>query len=895
MGRKKLVTKTPQTIRGRKLGPRHRIDITKIRGAKKRRELEEFATRIQALADLQDDLNEPVPEELLQEAAHILEKPPHEIIESINHFIAYHTRFPGEHPANAFTPTKSEYNSQKQDTEREPSNRPIDQDTSSASNQGTIKRRPHINSVPEPQRSELIARAEKYHALNGIEDVAGGTLPPGMLEAAARELGETKDWITKQRKHLRAYHATYPEDPLGTSLTPLKRGRSKGRLAGKDAHAEALDQREQIIAEIRAAYLNTRWLSREGDENHSTEHYSEETDVRIGPRMIYALIQKRYGDILSESTIWRIVNDFRQEDMPLIEAARGSLDDVRQQYFPSIDNDVVGPGSRIQIDIRPLPKRVKIADKLESTVYVAWILDDYSRASLEYDIITRKVIGKDRAPDEVDFTCKQIRILIARFIIKTGKRPRIIYVDRGPQFYTALEKYMSFLIAPGEARTKLINRRNARGGGKVESNLKLINEFLQYTRGTINESNYRQSYARTKTKKLKTFDQFKKDFATFEYHWNYDLAPGGEPSRWQVWEGDTNQSLSPPPEFNLAAFAAGESRVTRQWTHHEGFEIDTDYWFPANPSVELYKQLAHAEMCKQEVPIIICTFQGEEGIHDEEIKLVFFSLDEGNTWIHAVKKGQVRISARKHQKMLDQLERELGSTVRKTSDHLFKEVLLKNASGSLIIDGLSRTKGFIFPGEHPPYAPPVSTVASDDHAPGTATAAVDIFDPFGGRDPIDIPLDEMYGPGGIIETFFEQTETGLQRRSDAHMLATAQDNQAQGHAGDTPVPDVHVSATSDGNISTESTPLAPLDSDGSDGTIVQKAAEKQAASNEQLSPAPTVTSTESPAVSVSGDATPAHDAAASGDTERPDPSESSPPPAPTKPKFGFIARRTAKK
>jgi hypothetical protein len=109
------------------------------------------------------------------------------------------------------------------------------------------------------------------------------------------------------------------------------------------------------------------------------------------------------------------------------------------------------------------------------------------------------------------------------------------------------------------------------------------------------------------------------------------------------------------------------------------------------------------------------------------------------------------------------------------------------------------------------------------------------------------------------------------------------------------VPDVHVSATSDGNISTESTPLAPLDSDGSDGTIVQKVDEKQDASNEQLSPAPTVTSTESPAVSASDDATPAHVAAASGDTERPDQSESSPPPAPAKSKFGFIARRTAKK
>lgn len=60
MGRKKQVTQMPQTIRGRKLGPRHRVDISKIRSVKQRRELEEFATRIQALVELQTDLKEPV-------------------------------------------------------------------------------------------------------------------------------------------------------------------------------------------------------------------------------------------------------------------------------------------------------------------------------------------------------------------------------------------------------------------------------------------------------------------------------------------------------------------------------------------------------------------------------------------------------------------------------------------------------------------------------------------------------------------------------------------------------------------------------------------------------------------------------------------------------------------
>lgn len=695
MGRKRRTDKVDRTIRGRKIGTRHRVDISTIEDRVRRDEIISFANRIQALAGLQVQ-DEPLPAHLLHEATSQLSMGDDEVIRHINHFIAYHEKYPGEHPANAFTPID-----RKERTSNENGSAASDDPPPK---QKLIRRRPHINSITDTHlREQYIIEANEYQRLNEEEDLYKRLLP-GSLAAAAKKLGVTRDWVEKKRKHLREYHQDYPDDPLGTSVVPLPRGpQQQGRLNGGKTSTDAEAQRSEIIRNIEDAYTNRQWYSRKGDANHRTEQYTQIQDTLIGPRLIYELIKKKYGDIVSESTVWRIIDDFRRRNPTRVHAAREDINDARQNFFPFTDNDVSGSSERIQIDIRPLPIRVQLEGMVDTTVYVAWIIDDFSRAVLEYEIITRKTFGPDKQIERQDFTCKQIRILIARFIIKTGKRPRIIYVDEGTQFAEALARYMSFLKAPGEDVTVLRHRRGARGGGKAERSLQMIDRFLETQRGYVRGSNYRRSYERTKPRDLSTFEDFKTNFATFVHHWNNDLAPDGGPSRWQVWDGGPDKGLSPPPNFHLIAFASGERHETREW---DGgfFKIDNQRWFPAEPSVGLYEKLADAKKREEEIPIIVSVLDNET--------FVFFRLEGGTEWHEAIRKGTKRQSDRKHQNLLNTLEHDISNDNRRRAADFFDRTIRGDGSKPLVLDGLSRERRFVYLDE---TLPPEQRSSSQQH------------------------------------------------------------------------------------------------------------------------------------------------------------------------------------
>lgn len=699
MGRKKRQEKVDHTTRGRKLGPRRRIDISEVDDADHRESLVQFANSIKVLAALQLH-NGSVPDDLLQEAAGKFFMREEEIKEKIDHFNAYQNKFPNEHPANAFTPLHRS----AQDLD---SDDPVGADKPP---QGLkpIRRHPHISSVSDPAlRQKYIDEAWEYHRLNE-EESRLGRLAPGSLIQAARKLGITRDWVTKQRKHLYAYHEEYPQDPLGTSVVPLPRGPAQqGRLNGGKTNPEAKALRAQIIQDVEDAYMNQKWYSRDGDANHSTETYSlNEKDVFLGPRLIYELVKKKYGDIVDESTVWRIIDDFRARHPTRVRAAYNGIDDIRQNVHPHLSNDVSGPGARGQIDIRPLPKRVQLEGMIDTTVYVAWFLDDFSRALLEHETIPRKVVGPENKIELQDFECKQIRILIARFIQRTGRRPRIIYVDRGPQFREALQKFMSFLTAPGESPTEIIYRKGARGGGKVERNLQMIDEFLSASRGYVREKNFRRSYQQTKTNKLKTYETFKQDFATFRFHWNYDLDSKGGPSRWQIWEGGPDKSLSAPPLINLILFASGERHETRTWDGG-GFAIDSGKWIPAEPSPELYEKLDDAKLRRDEIPVIIGTIG--------DVKCVFFRFPREIEWYQAILESESRASRRKHNSILNSLDWEIVKSNEKRAADFFERTILADPAKPLVLDALSRKRSFIQPGDKLPYAQYPAPQHEDDN------------------------------------------------------------------------------------------------------------------------------------------------------------------------------------
>jgi hypothetical protein len=331
---------------------------------------------------------------------------------------------------------------------------------------------------------------------------------------------------------------------------------------------------------------------------------------------------------------------------------------------------------------------------------------------------------------------------------------------------------MSFLKAPGEDMTVLRHRKGARGGGKAERSLQMIDLFLETRPGYIRESNYRRSYQRTKPFELKRFEQFQSDFETFMHHWNHDLAPDGGASRWQVWERGPDKSLSPPPNFHLIAFASGERHETREW---DGgfFKIDNERWLPAEPSGEVYEKLADAKKRADEIPIIVSVLDDET--------FVFFRLRDETEWREAIRKGTSRQSDRKHQKLLNTLEYDILKDNRRHAADFFERTIRGDGSRPLVLDGLSRTRSFIHPGETPPHA---QSPLPQEHGDQATAPASNETDPFGGRDPLDVPMDEMFGPGGIIDKYFVSTPSGYRRRSE---LGIPDETQHDVRGTDTPV------------------------------------------------------------------------------------------------------------
>jgi hypothetical protein len=105
---------------------------------------------------------------------------------------------------------------------------------------------------------------------------------------------------------------------------------------------------------------------------------------------------------------------------------------------------------------------------------------------------------------------------------------------------------------------------------------------------------------------------------------------------------------------------------------------------------------------------------------------------------------------------------------RQRAADFFERTIRGDPEKPLVIDGLSRTRGFIQPGEKPQYAPDMPPTEHTDHQ--SADTASDAFDPFGGRDPLDIPGDEMWGPDGIVDTHFVLTDRGYQPKSNQQTL-----------------------------------------------------------------------------------------------------------------------------
>jgi hypothetical protein len=662
MAKPRYLSKATQSNRGKNLGILRRVDVTTL-PKKEQKKLIAFALRIQDLV-YADDAGV-LFDDVLSAAVEELRKKPWELRTAMHQFRRYHAAYAEEHPANAFTPvlrkparrTATESDDRSSDTVEAPAKRPPTRGTP-------------IALVPEPEQTRIRAFAERINELNKLKQ-ALGRVPHGERERAAAEFGCTPDWISKNMRLQKAYVAAYPDEPFYNAHTPRQIGRPKGRTVP-----------DEVRETIEQARVNKRWLSRNGAGGY------DEIDHVIEKKLIHSLIVERFGAIHSESTTYRVISDYEERRAARVAVADNDIGGI-QNHLPTISNKARGPGERAQFDARPFPVVVD-NDGVPCTVHGMFVFDDATGYIASWELLPAKRLDGDGEIYRQTFKDQVSRATVARGVMQVG-RFRSFYADHG---YEPLEKYMVFMVAPGEDPTQLLHSRVARprGRGKVERGLQLVDGFLKTRPSYVRERDFRRS--RTKKRaRLSTFAQFYEDFAAYVHHWNHDPAPGGGPSRADLLKQGPSYFLTPPAPENLAMFAMS-NRTEQRAFRRDGdvcFWLDAQGYEPYRRDAALYKQFSDLSSRGDKIEINVFDF----GMQAQD-RIVLFSLDGQKTWELAVPAGRSALSSRRHTELLIEVEQQLAREDAASLDAFFQKIILGSTKGPLVLNGLARERTFYY-------------------------------------------------------------------------------------------------------------------------------------------------------------------------------------------------------
>ncbi len=613
----------------------------------------------QRIKDLSDEVNQTgtLSGETIRTTARALGIRPAEVIESLIHARLYWATYPEHALEQAFTPIV-------------PSSR---QSTSKSRHRQKPRKHPHILSIEDNnQREELMAFAKAINELIESRDAHGGRLPPGTLQAIADQFGYTTIWIIEQIEYLQAYRAAYghEDDYLdANAFVPMPKGRIPGRT---------LNPRTQDI--IEKAFLKTSWESLNEDGTTS------KTTKILGPRMIHQLAAEESKDVLSETTTWRVIRDFKKEHPALVQAAHEGVNAVRN-LMPAISVKSLGVWERIQLDIRPLAIRVNYQG-IECNVRLIIIIDEYSRYIPIAHILPAKKWNSDEEVLGQDYTAQKVRELLAAACLRVNSRPRIIYLDNGTQFNLALETYILLLTATDEPPTQLIHRqvKIPRGGGKVERSLQERNTFATTRSSAFNEKKFRESLPALKKGQIRRFEDLVQSLEIYMENVNTESSRGERPHK-DLFMSEPHLGLSLPSIYNLAMFAMTGQQDTRR-PKPVGFEFGTKFYVPLQKNPDLYKLLADASARAQNdenYKILVRRYVFQD------MEFVFFSFDSV-TWYPAIDKANDKLTALQHSEIMKTVERNL---VRQGNEaDVFIHALLHQRDDPIILNGLHKTAKF---------------------------------------------------------------------------------------------------------------------------------------------------------------------------------------------------------
>ena len=640
--------------------PRRRQDVRSL-SRKERLECERLTTISQSLAQHIDPETTSIPDEILQDTASKYNIPIFELLQLVTQFVAYTKAHPTDTPATAFAPLLQ--------PQKKSSHSP-------ATSDAIPRRRPHISSIKdEKKRQDIIDYATVIMDLVRLQNDVH-ILPEGKLDDAAGGLKISRDWVEREMKHLRRYRHVYGKEKDYTdynAFTPLRAGRPKGRKnSGTDI--------EKLIEE---AAINKRWPSFSGDGS------VDEARQPIGPKLIHSLVEHQNPNAQSESTTWRMYNDFRRMHPALFAAARGGVEYL-QKIYPWIKNKVGGSLERIQLDVRPLPIVADIGNGVRATVRAILIVDDFSDYKPVWHAMPAKRLDTNEEVHRQDYTARKCRELTAIAFLRVQKRSRIVYADNGSTFlWDSLFSYMPFLVYPDEDPTLLIHRRpeRPRGGGNVENELKFVTNFLQFRPSYILEKDYRRSYAEGRNVNVPTMEKFLIDFDAF-MNYNNQERVNNKPSCLDRYNEVSNRGLTLPAVENLVMFGSGE-RIEPRRPNPGGFKLDHNFYVPYRQDPELALALADVvERAKKDkslqIPLRICSIG--------EFTFIFFSLDNEQTWELAIDKDRGDPTWKTQAERLKGAEEWVTQKGNEAAQ--FFKVLLSAQEEPIVLNGLRRQHRF---------------------------------------------------------------------------------------------------------------------------------------------------------------------------------------------------------
>src|SRR5689334_315900 len=107
-----LTKASNKSNRGKQLPPRKRIDVSKLPKSERMR-LTEYGLKIKELVDQERISGVPVPDDEADLAAAQLHETRRGLSDAMNQYQRYHSAYPNQHPANAFTPVLNAQNRHK--------------------------------------------------------------------------------------------------------------------------------------------------------------------------------------------------------------------------------------------------------------------------------------------------------------------------------------------------------------------------------------------------------------------------------------------------------------------------------------------------------------------------------------------------------------------------------------------------------------------------------------------------------------------------------------------------------------------------------------------------------------------------------------------------------------